>query len=297
MQARVIGALAYCAGWCARRNRKELDARRHKSTCVLCGERPRCIATHFDSCFAEHCPTSTIVEAEPLQAPRTVQGWFFGSCRLPPCAASLFSDSLSVPERLACACASQRLNEFLTNDGEWNNAACLDWHAFLKTAVGLPDGNCSCGLSEPRRTTSVSPKMKAVGLWRMQALDTVTLELKSLTGKTYKIQCRGVPDGEGARAPVLPHVTVGHLGYIYHSLDGCRLEEQRFIYKGSKQLLHNTASLGAYTWEAFTCGRVLHLDFLLRMSTGACSQGVHDRCAAVPIEWRCCYRGEWQSLA
>merc|ERR1712032_394902 len=110
--------------------------------------------------------------------------------------------------------ASQHWNKFMSDDHDWNSNACSQWCAFVKTAAGLPDGGCGCVLSEPRTVTSVSPKIKAIGLWRMQALDTITLELNDLTQRNLLVDLRGVADGEGARAPVLPHVTVSDLKNI-----------------------------------------------------------------------------------
>mmetsp|Transcript_105652 Transcript_105652/g.264531 ORF Transcript_105652/g.264531 Transcript_105652/m.264531 type:complete len:285 (-) Transcript_105652:280-1134(-) len=255
--------------------------------CVLCGEQPHCLATHFDLCFEAHCPTSRPVVRVPLQVSRIVEVPWLGSYRIPAPAASLFSASLSVPDRLACLCASQHWNNFLNDDHDWDDCAYSQWRAFLKTATGLPDGSCGCGLSDPRTITSVSPKIKAVGLWQMRALDTITIELNNFSGINLLVDIRGVADGEGARAPVLPHVTISHLKNIYWKLEGIPHDQQRIIHKRSKQLLHEVAPLGAYTWEAFACRQFLHLDVTLQTGTRCGLQGFGGRRLAVPIEWRC----------
>jgi len=101
--------------------------------------------------------------------------------------------------------------------------------------------------------------MKAVGLWRMQVLGAVTLELKGPT-RVYKVDVQGAVDADGARVPVLPNLKVCHLKRIYEEIDGQPFDCQRIIHEGSKQLLHDTAALGAYTWEAFTRGWFVRLD-------------------------------------
>merc|ERR1719270_1969708 len=90
--------------------------------CVLCGQQPECIATHFDLCFAAHCPTAAPVGAAPLRPPRTEPMRWLGSWALPPDPASFFRACLSVPDRLACACTSRSCNEFVASDDEWNSA-------------------------------------------------------------------------------------------------------------------------------------------------------------------------------
>merc|ERR1712154_88828 len=51
---------------------------------------------------------------------------------------------------------------------------------------------------------------------------------------------------------VLPHLTICHLEKMFEEVEGIPPLDQRLIYKGSKQLLHDLAPLGAYTWQAFS---------------------------------------------
>ena len=117
-------------------------------------------------------------------------------------------------------------------------------------------------------------------MWIAVNLDAVRFRIKAhgwLINNDFGIPVRGVRDASGKPAPVLAHMSVNHLKTLIQSQTGWAMDNMRLVQSDSKQLLHDTAPVGAYLWRQLESGIVRHtyevrIDMLHNMSTGGCSQ-------------------------
>ena len=135
---------------------------------------------------------------------------------------------------------------------------------------------CLCNFQAPVGKTLPEVKKNAVLLWVAVNLDAVNFHIKKIGTQSFEFPVQGARDANGKAAPVLAHMSVHHLKTLANSILGVPIQDMRLVQSDSKQLLHDTAPVGAYLWRQLERGIVRHsyevrIDVLVRMSTGGCS--------------------------
>ncbi|CAE7302941.1 Kif1c [Symbiodinium natans] len=148
-------------------------------------------------------------------------------------------DYLALPERLTLACASRHANMLCGDEEAWGQYATTLWAALWKSAGTLPDGNCGCRFSSPQEVQSVDPKMKVLGLWHLQSLTTLEIDVRTTT-REYR------------RLTVEPHATVAHVKKLLEHQTGFAKDHCELIVRHTgKTLSHQEAPVAAYLWLSF----------------------------------------------
>ena len=204
--------------------------------CVLCGQAIDSGGHDFDMCFEHHLP---VKRASMPRSVAPLNRQLFRIGKLPAGPAVLSHSYLELPERLALACASSHANKLCDDDEGYAQCATSLWTA-LWGSVSIPDGRCGCHFSSPEHVQSISPRMKAMGLWHLRSLTALDIEVRDLSNK-----CRAYT--------VEPHVTVAEfrnlVAQTFHDPPWDLICSPQM-----KRLSHSAAPLAVYLWPSFCRG-------------------------------------------
>jgi hypothetical protein len=279
----------YARSACTKAARKMAAGPRECLICSLRFPADNVLAKHFEACFESHCPAKTTDDEPAAIAPcvHTFNQLRLGSCCIPASGTAYLCRLLPPPARMSIACTSHGAHTVMRDAGLydanlWQECITFSWAAMWSEAEnGYSNLACGCIFQPPGGRTLPALKQNASLVWRALNLGSVDLYIRTMQGSTLCIPILGVYDGSGKRAPVLVHTTVLHLKTLlsrHKAVGGTPVDCMRISNRHSKQLLHDSAPLGAYLWS-LSGGRArpaVVLNMLLPMSTARCSVSNHN---------------------
>jgi len=229
--------------------------------------------SHFEHCFAEHCPAEAIPEAP--RAPHRGDGGaraaaWLGPNRIPATAVSaLFEEALPPPARMSLACASRSCQR-LCEDG-WHRCVSALWSKLESySSCNFGDSGCECHrrLCRPTGSHVSTARKNATLLWSAFCRDEAVFYFKCVGIEATSFRLRT------ANRPVLLEVTVCDL--MRHAGLGELEAPGQFVFirPDGRPLSHEIAPVALYMWDLFDAdlciaARCLHMT--LGMNIGGCS--------------------------
>ena len=295
----------------------DVDGEEQLWKCEICSREFRddnSLANHFEACFQDHCPAETRIDeqAQGKERPTVRHELLLGSRLIPASAAAFLCRLLPPRSRMSLACTSRSARKCTDHKDLWDECVLSSWNALWSQSEDDPSNlRCLCNFQPPVGKTLQEAKKTAILVWIAANLDAVTLCIKRLNGTYEKLPVRGIRDASGIPVPVLAHMSVRHLKTLVrhpYARSGLAVNQIRLVQSDSKQLLHDTAPVGAYLWRELESNLptdeetvwkqmmklmeegeeegeedgedawiVRHsykvrIDMLIRMSTGGCSQ-------------------------
>ena len=257
----------------------------HPLKCEICSREfpdDNSLANHFEACFQDHCPAETRIDeqAQGNERPTVRHELLLGSRLIPASAAVFLCRLLPPPSLMSLACTSRSARNCTDNRDLWDECVLSSWNALWSHSEDDPSNmGCLCNFQPPVGKTLQEVKKNAILVWICVNLGAVKFRIKTFSN-SVGIPVRGVRDASGTPAPVLVHMSVHHLKTLIQSQSGVSMDTMRLVQSDSKQLLHDTAPVGAYLWRQLERGIVsrtyeIRIDMLLSMSTNGCSQSTN----------------------